>query len=128
MPPGPLQVRHGAIRTRRPSYELVEAADDPVFGHGFELLPAPDDGDVFFDFEGHPFWTRPTRPLLPQRSATTEDRHGDWTLRRAMGSRPRRAGQMIKELVEFFAARRVAYPEHARVSLQPHGAVVARAI
>ncbi len=26
------------------------------WGHGFEPLPEPDDGDVFLDFEGHPFW------------------------------------------------------------------------
>src|ERR1017187_10275581 len=29
-----------------PVYELVLPAEDPVFGHGFELLPEPDDGDV----------------------------------------------------------------------------------
>ncbi len=26
-------------------------------GHGLALLPEPDDGDVFLDFEGHPFFT-----------------------------------------------------------------------
>src|SRR3984957_20245493 len=40
-----------------PVYELVAPSEDPVSGHGFELLPEPDDGDVFFDFEGHPFWS-----------------------------------------------------------------------
>ena len=30
---------------------------------GFELLPEPDDGDVFLDFEGHPFW-RPDAGLF----------------------------------------------------------------
>ena len=28
----------------------------PQPGTGFALLPEPDDGDLFFDFEGNPFW------------------------------------------------------------------------
>jgi predicted RecB family nuclease len=31
--------------------------DDPVWGHGYGYLPEPDSGDVYFDLEGHPFWT-----------------------------------------------------------------------
>lgn len=39
-----------------PPYRLVPASDDPEWGRGFEKLPMPDAGDVFIDFEGHPFW------------------------------------------------------------------------
>ncbi len=39
-----------------PPYDMIEPGDDPVWGRGLEQLPAPDDGDVFLDFEGHPFW------------------------------------------------------------------------
>ena len=28
----------------------------PEPSRGFELLPAPSDGDLFFDIEGDPFW------------------------------------------------------------------------
>jgi uncharacterized protein len=40
---------HGADR-----YELL----DPQPGLGFALLPEPSRGDLFFDFEGDPFWDR----------------------------------------------------------------------
>ena len=48
-----LQVTSREHPEEAPVYELVVPSEDPVFGHGFELLPAPDNGDVFFDFEGH---------------------------------------------------------------------------
>ena len=44
-------------------HELIEVGDDARFGHGFEQMPLPDDGDVFLDFEGHPFW-RPNTGLF----------------------------------------------------------------
>jgi uncharacterized protein len=39
-----------------PPFELIEPTEDPTWGRGFEQLPEPDDGDVFLDIEGHPFW------------------------------------------------------------------------
>lgn len=39
-----------------PPFELIEPSDDPTWGRGLELLPEPNDGDVFLDFEGDPFW------------------------------------------------------------------------
>jgi predicted RecB family nuclease len=39
-----------------PPYRVVPAGEDPEWGRGFEKLPRPDNGDVFIDFEGHPFW------------------------------------------------------------------------
>ena len=38
--------------TGRERYELLE----PQPGLGFSLLPEPSAGDLFFDFEGNPFW------------------------------------------------------------------------
>jgi hypothetical protein len=40
-----------------PAYLPIPSGDDPVWGHGYGELPQPDAGDVFFDLEGHPFWT-----------------------------------------------------------------------
>ena len=57
-----------------PPFRLIEAGDDPTWGHGLELLPEPDDGDVFLDFEGDPFWTAETWPLLPVRAHRTRRR------------------------------------------------------
>ena len=39
-----------------PPFSMIEPGEDPLWGRGLELLPEPDDGDVFLDFEGHPFW------------------------------------------------------------------------
>lgn len=39
-----------------PPHRVVPPNDDPKWGRGFDTLPVPDDGDVFIDFEGHPFW------------------------------------------------------------------------
>jgi uncharacterized protein len=40
-----------------PAYRPVPPGEDPVWGHGYGYLPEPDPGDVYFDLEGHPFWT-----------------------------------------------------------------------
>jgi predicted RecB family nuclease len=41
-----------------PAYRPIPPdQDDPVWGHGYGYLPEPDPGDVYFDLEGHPFWT-----------------------------------------------------------------------
>ena len=51
-----LQVRARSDESLVPPYEVIPPSDDPVWGRGFELLPEPDVGDVFLDFEGDPFW------------------------------------------------------------------------
>lgn len=56
--------------TQPPAFETVEhlseepqAASSGSVSVGFGLLPEPDEGDVFLDFEGHPFW-RPDTGLF----------------------------------------------------------------
>ena len=51
-----LQVRARADLELPPPYRVIEPSDDPVWGRGFELIPEPDEGDIFLDFEGDPFW------------------------------------------------------------------------
>lgn len=56
-----LQVRTSALGDGvRPLFEILEQpADEPVEQQpttGFAGLPRPDQGDLFLDFEGHPFW------------------------------------------------------------------------
>ena len=58
------------LRSSRPT-------DDPVYGHGFELMPEPDEGDVFFDFEGDPFWT-PEHDLMFLAGLYYQDATGEW--------------------------------------------------
>jgi uncharacterized protein len=39
-------------RLATPGHVVLE----PEHGHGLHRLPRPSDGDLFFDFEGDPWW------------------------------------------------------------------------
>ena len=91
-----------------PPFLLVEPGEDPVFGHGFAQLPAPDEGDVFLDFEGHPFW-RPDTGLfflfgLIERTA------GAWVYRTWWAHDSDQEGAITAALIEHLVERRRAYP------------------
>ncbi len=43
------------LRARETGVDVFELLE-PQPGTGFSLLPQPSDGDLFFDFEGNPFW------------------------------------------------------------------------
>ena len=51
-----LQARARADEDHPPPFEIIEPSEDPTWGRGFQLLPEPNEGDVFLDFEGDPFW------------------------------------------------------------------------
>jgi uncharacterized protein len=92
-----------------PHFELVAPSDDPVYGHGFSLMPAPDDGDVFFDFEGHPFWTA-RHDLFFLAGLYLRDSDATWRYDARWAHDLDQQRVMIKELVEYFAQRREEYP------------------
>jgi uncharacterized protein len=92
-----------------PYFELVEPSDDPVYGHGFSLMPSPDDGDVFFDFEGHPFWTA-QHDLFFLAGLYLREPDATWRYDPRWAHDLDQQRAMIKELVEFFAQRREEYP------------------
>lgn len=104
-----LQVASREAPDSPPAFELVEPTDDPVYGHGFSLLPSPDEGDVFFDFEGHPFWTPQCDLFFLSGLYLTND-VGEWAYDDRWAHDLDQQHRMIKELVEFFASRRVRYP------------------
>jgi predicted RecB family nuclease len=104
-----LQVASRAHPEAPPKYELVAPSEDPVYGHGFELLPEPDDGDVFFDFEGHPFWTA-QHDLFFLGGLRYRDDAGEWSYDARWAHDLDAQARMIKQLVEFFAARRARFP------------------
>lgn len=89
-------------------HELIEVGEDARLGHGFELMPLPDDGDVFLDFEGHPFW-RPDASLfflfgLVQR----ED--GVWRYLQWWAHDPTEEAERVVELIDHLTDRRERYP------------------
>ena len=132
-----LQVQARNAPDAKPPFELLEApshtdhaaldddadAPDPI---GFAALPAPDDGDVFLDFEGHPFWHADAElfflfGLIERSPARRVGVQGVLGARQGRGSRRHEGADR--------SPRRPpgAVPGHARVPLQPHRAVVARA-
>ena len=104
-----LQVASRERPDQPPVFEVLTASDDPVYGHGFDLLPAPDEGDVFFDFEGHPFWTA-QHDLFFLSGLYYRGGGGDWWYDGRWAHDLEHQDEMIRQLVEFFADRRTTYP------------------
>ncbi|QZT60270.1 TM0106 family RecB-like putative nuclease [Mycolicibacterium austroafricanum] len=91
----------------RPPFELIEPGDEP-WGHGFETLPQPDAGDVFLDFEGHPFWRADTGLFF--LFGLIEQSDGQWRYRCWWAHDPDREAVAVDELVDYLARRREQYP------------------
>jgi predicted RecB family nuclease len=112
-------------RARRRPTPLVDVPM-PSTPIGFAALPAPDDGDVFLDFEGHPFWRADVELFFLFGLIERDARRASGSSGRS-GRTTRTRRRATKALVDHLAARRRAVPRHARVPLQPHRADVARA-
>ncbi|MGC2174723.1 MAG: TM0106 family RecB-like putative nuclease [Acidimicrobiales bacterium] len=104
-----LQVASRMAQGEPPAFEFIAASEDPVYGHGFEFLPEPDNGDVFFDFEGDPFWT-PQHDLMFLAGLLYQDATGRWIYDERWADDLASQQSMIKGLVEFFATRAEQYP------------------
>ena len=116
-----LQVQARNAPDAKPPFELLEApshtdhapldddadAPDPI---GFAALPAPDDGDVFLDFEGHPFWHADAELFflfgLIERSPA-----GEWEFKAFWAHDKPEEAVATKALIDHLAARRVQFPD-----------------
>lgn len=92
-----------------PPHKVIPAGEDPTWGRGFELMPEPDDGDVFLDFEGHPFW-QPDGDLFFLFGWIERDASGDWVYRTLWAHDRDEEATRTRELIEHLAARRAAFP------------------
>jgi len=116
-----LQVQARNAPDDAPPFELLEPpshadqaplvddldAPDPI---GFAALPAPDDGDVFLDFEGHPFWHADAELFflfgLIERSSA-----GAWEFIAFWAHDKAEEAVATKALIDHLAARRVRFPD-----------------
>ena len=77
---------------------------------GFAAMPAPDDGDVFLDFEGHPFWRADVGLFFLfgwiERSAST----GEWEFKALWAHDQAEEAAATKQLVDYLDARRQRFP------------------
>ena len=104
-----LQVEARADLDAHPPFEIIPPGDDPTWGHGFELMPAPDDGDLFLDFEGHPFWRADSGLFFLFGYVAQEPGRG-WVYTAFWAhDRPGEA-TATEALVQALANRRTAYP------------------
>lgn len=76
---------------------------------GFRALPAPDDGDVFLDYEGHPFW-RADRGLFFLFGYLVRDPDGSWRYVQEWAHDDIAEGELTRRFIEFLVARRAAHP------------------
>ncbi len=120
-----LQVQARNAPDEKPPFELLEVpsdtdhvplvdgdldgpdAPDPI---GFAALPAPDDGDIFLDFEGHPFWHADAELFflfgLIERSPA-----GEWEFTAFWAHDKAEEATATKALIDHLAARRVQFPD-----------------
>ena len=59
--------RHGPMTTSRPPSRSSNRPRIPRGDEASSSCPQPDEGDVFLDFEGDPFWRADVGSLLPLR-------------------------------------------------------------
>lgn len=106
-----LQVRARAgSASDPPPFELTEPdTTDSDWGHGLTQLPAPDQGDVFLDFEGHPFW-KADRGLFFLFGLLTRTDDGVWSYEGRWAHDESEERALTSELIEFLTERRATHP------------------
>jgi uncharacterized protein len=90
------------------TYALIPAGPDPNWGRGFEELPEPDDGDVFVDFEGHPFWRADTGLFF--LFGLLERQEGQWRYVSRWAHDELKERQSAEALIIYLAERRAKFP------------------
>ncbi|MGN6366477.1 TM0106 family RecB-like putative nuclease [Asticcacaulis taihuensis] len=98
------QARLQAARRRggEPTFELREVEK----GKGFDLLPAPDEGDLFYDIEGDPYYPGGLEYL----HGIWYRENGEWTFRAFWAHDRASEGKAIEELLTFFVNHIGQYP------------------
>ncbi|MBT5756481.1 MAG: TM0106 family RecB-like putative nuclease [Acidimicrobiaceae bacterium] len=76
---------------------------------GFAALPAPDDGDVFLDYEGHPFWKADVGLFFLFGFIERSD-EGAWGFKAFWAHDQPEEKQATQDLVDYLAERRTRFP------------------
>jgi predicted RecB family nuclease len=92
-----------------PPFSIVEPGEDPTWGHGLEELPEPDEGDVFIDFEGHPFW-RADAGLFFLFGLIERSWGQSWSYRAWWAHDPAQEAAAVGQLLAYLTRRRERFP------------------
>ena len=105
-----LQVEARGAPDAPPPYTIVPPTEDPTWGRGFELMPSPSAGDVFLDFEGHPFWRADTG-LFFLFGFIAQEASGEWAYTQFWAHDLAEEAAATTKLVQYFVERRTAFPQ-----------------
>ena len=105
-----LQKQQREHREEPVPFEHVPPGDDPIWGHGYSHLPRPDQGDVFFDLEGHPLFTSAEGIFFLFGLYYQVD--GQWVYEARWAHSLEEQTERAIELVRFFDDRRQQHPEY----------------
>ena len=105
-----LQEQARQNQERPPPVEIIEPDGDTTWGRGFDLLPEPDDGDVFLDFEGDPFW-RADAGLFFLFGLIARAAEGDWDYQAIWAHGPDEEGVATGRVIAYLNERRQRFPD-----------------
>lgn len=90
--------------------DLPELDAEPIEPEltGFGALPEPDDGDVFLDYEGHPFWKANVGLFFLFGLIERED--DEWRFKASWAHDQAEEAQATQALVDYLAERRRRFP------------------
>jgi uncharacterized protein len=91
----------------KPPFRILDPDDQGKLG--LAALPEPDAGDVFLDFEGHPFW-RPERGLLFLIGLIRQDEVGTWDYEQSWAHTPDEEATSVKDLIGYLHERHAKHP------------------
>ncbi len=92
-----------------PPFEHLQPSLDLSRADGFAAMPAPDDGDVFLDYEGHPFWSA-KEELFFLFGLIICDGGGAWQYEARWAHTKADEGRQAGALIDWFERRRDQYP------------------
>jgi len=107
-----LQVESRDAPGDRPAFRVLEIDTDAAEAVGLGLLPEPNEGDVFLDFEGHPFW-QPDAELFFLFGLIEADRSAanGWTFREWWAHSKDEERGAVGALISYLVDRRERFPD-----------------
>ena len=107
-----LQVESRNAPDDPPAFRVLEIDPNAVEPVGFALLPEPSEGDVFLDFEGHPFW-KPDAELFFLFGLIEADPSGPggWSFRKWWAHSKEEERDAAGALIAYLVERRERFPD-----------------